>query len=62
MKKFVASCDIAATNLNRVSGGKMNRIFLGFLSGLMLMSSPLQAEERKKGGTVTGPVIAKYID
>ncbi len=39
----------------------MNRILVGFLSGLMLASSAVQAEERKKGGTVTGPVITNTL-
>jgi len=40
----------------------MNRIFMGLLSGLMLLSSAeVIAEDRKKGGTVTGPVIANTL-
>lgn len=39
----------------------MNRILPGLLTGLMLAGSPIHAEEPKKGGTVTGPVIANTL-
>ena len=39
----------------------MNRILVGFLSSLMLASSAVKAEDRKKGGTVTGPVITNTL-
>ena len=39
----------------------MNRIFLSLLSGALLLSSPVYADDKKKGGTVTGPVIANTL-
>lgn len=39
----------------------MNRILLGLVSGLLIVSSPSQADTPKKGGTVTGPVIANTL-
>lgn len=39
----------------------MNRIFLGVLSSLLLLSPVTQADKQKKGGTVTGPVITTSL-